>query len=63
MLNRLWLTDDQAKTLARAIRSQIQSLYKCADEMHADRAYDLEEKYVEEANALDEILDIIDKED
>ena len=62
-MKRLWLTDDQAKTLARAIRNQIGELYKCADEMHADRAYDLEEKYVEEANALDDILDIIDTED
>ena len=63
MLHRLWLTDQQAKTLARAIRAQIQSLYKCADEMHIDKAFDIEEKYIEEANALDEILDIIDQED
>lgn len=60
---RLWLTDEQAKTVARALRNQVISLYKCADEMHADKAYDLKEKYVEEANALDEILDIIDTED
>ena len=59
MLHRLWLTDEQAKTLARAIRCHIQTLYKCADEMHIDKAYDIEEKYIEEANALDEILDII----
>ena len=63
MLHRLWLTDEQAKTLVRAIRNQIRDLYKCADEMHADKEYDLEEKYVNEANALDEILDIIDTED
>ena len=63
MLNRLWLTDDQAKTLARAIRSQIQSLYKCADEMHAERAFQIEEKYINEANELMDILDIIDRED
>ena len=63
MLHRLWLTDDQVKTLRRALRAHISTLYKCADEMHADKAYDLEEKYVEEANALDEILDIIDRED
>ena len=59
MLHRLWLTDEQAKTLARAIRSQIQNLYKCADEMHDDKAYDIEEKYINEANALDDILDIL----
>lgn len=60
MLNRLWLTDEQVKTLRRAIRAHISTLYKCADEMHLDKAYDLEEKYVEEANALDEILDILE---
>lgn len=63
MLHRLWLTENQAKTLARALRAHIITLYKCADEMHIDKAYDIEEKYIEEANALDEILDIIDKED
>lgn len=63
MLNRFWITDDQAKTLARAIRSQIQSLYKCADEMHDDGAYEIEEKYINEANELMDILDIIDRED
>lgn len=59
MLHRLWLTDEQAKTLARALRAHITTLYKCADEVHIDKAYDIEEKYIEEANALDEILDII----
>ena len=63
MLNRLWLTDDQAKTLARALRAHIITLNKCAREMHIDKEYELEEKYVEEANALDDILDLIDKED
>ena len=63
MLHRLWLTDQQAKTLARALRAHICTLYKCADEMHIDKAFDIEEKYIEEANALDEILDIIDQED
>jgi hypothetical protein len=58
-MKRLWLTDKQAKTLARAIRCHIQTLYKCADEMHIDKAYDIEEKYIEEANSLDDILDII----
>ena len=59
MLNRLWLTDQQSKTLVRAIRNQIRELYKCADEMHAERAFQIEEKYINEANALDDILDII----
>lgn len=59
MLNRLWLTDEQTKTLARAIRNQIKDLYKCADEMHTDHAYDLEEKYIDEANVLQDILDVL----
>ena len=62
-MKRLWLTDEQAKTLARALRAHICTLYKCADEMHIDKAFDIEEKYIEEANALDDILDIIDTED
>lgn len=60
MLHRLWLTDDQVKTLKSALRAHISTLYQCSDEMHADKAYDLEEKFVEEANALDEILDILE---
>ena len=60
---RLWLTDEQAKTVARALRNQVVSLYKCADEMRAERSFQIEEKYINEANALDEILDIIDTED
>lgn len=63
MLKRLWLTEEQAKTLARALRCHIQTIYKCADEVHLDKAYDIEEKYIEEANALDDILDIITMED
>ena len=60
---RLWLTDEQAKTVSRALRNQVISLYKCAEEMHNERAFQIEEKYINEANALDEILDIIDTED
>lgn len=62
-MNRLWLTDEQAKTLCRALRAHICTLHKCAYEAGADGDLDREEKYVEEANALDEILDIIDRED
>ena len=63
MLHRLWLTDEQAKILASALRCHIQTLYKCADEVRLDKAYDIEEKYIDEDNALDEILDIITMED
>ena len=62
-MNRLWLTDQQSKTLCKALRNQILSLHKCAYEAGADGDHDAEERFVEEANALDDILDIIDKED
>lgn len=62
-MKRLWLTDQQAKTLCRALRAHICTLYKCAEEMRMDKAYTIEEKYIEEANALDEILDIITMDD
>lgn len=62
-MKRLWLTEEQAKVLSGALRAHIHTLYKCADEMHIDRNLDLEEKYIDEANALDEILDIITMED
>lgn len=62
-MNRLWLTDQQTKTLCKALRNQILSLHKCAYDAGADGDHDAEERFVEEANALDDILDIIDKED
>lgn len=62
-MKRLYLTDEQTKTVVRALRNQIISFYKCANEMHNERAFQIEEKYINEANALDEILDIIDTED
>lgn len=63
MLHRLWITDEQAKTLCRALCAHISTLHKCAYEASADGDHDIEEKYVEEANVLDDILDIIDTED
>ena len=62
-MKRLWLTEEQAKVLARALRAHIKTLYKCADEMHIDKNIELEEKYINEANALDEILDLINTEE
>ena len=62
-MKRLWLTDDQAKTLCRALRAHISTLHSCAYDAGADGEHEMEEKYVEEANALDDILDIIDTED
>lgn len=58
---RLWITEQQAKTLRRALRAHITTLNKCAEESHIDKDFDIEAKYVNEANALDDILDIIDK--
>lgn len=62
-MRRLWLTDQQAKTLCRALRAHISTLSSCAYDKGADGDHEAEEKYIEEANALDEILDIIDTED
>ena len=61
MLYRLWLTEEQTATLRRALRAHIQTLHKCAEESHYDKAYDIEEKYVNEANGLQDILDIVEE--
>ena len=61
-MKRLWITEEQSKTLCSALRAHICTLYKCAEKMHIDKAYEIEENYINEANALDEILDIIDQE-
>ena len=61
-MKRLYFTEDQSKCLVRALRAHIQTLYKCADEMHIDKAFELEEKYVDEANELDVILDALEAE-
>lgn len=58
-MKRLWLTDQQAKTLVKALRNQVLSLHKCAYDAGADGDLTSEEKFVEEANALDDILDIL----
>lgn len=63
MLHRLWLTDEQAKTLAKALRAHISHLHYSAYEVRAEGDHDAEEMFVEEANVLDEILDIITMED
>ena len=60
MLHRLWLTDEQAVVLVRALRAHIHTLYECATDAHFDKALDIEEKYVEESNKLQDILDILE---
>lgn len=62
-MKRLWLTDQQTKILVRALRNHVISLNNLAYDAGADGDHASEEKYVEEANALDDILDIIDTED
>lgn len=57
---RLYLTDEQANSVRRALRCQINELYKCANEMHNDNAHDIEEKYINEANILDDVVDVLD---
>ena len=63
MLHRLWLTDAQTKTLVRALRNQVIFLNKCAYELGANGYHDKEENCINEVNAIDDILDIIDTED
>lgn len=60
MLHRLWLTDDQARTLKRALRAHIETLHKCCKDESESKNFAIAEKYGEEANALDAILDILE---
>ena len=60
-MKRLYLTDEQTAVLVRAIRAHVHTLYECATDAHFDKAYDIEEKYVEEANKLQNILDILEE--
>lgn len=60
MLHRLWLTDEQARTLKRALRAHIETLHKCCRDGSECKNFEIAEKYGEEANALDEILDILE---
>ena len=57
---RLWLTDEQAVSIRRALRCQIKELHKCAEEMHNDKAYHIEEKYMNEAKILNDVVDVLD---
>lgn len=57
---RLYLTDEQAISARRALSNQITTLFKCAEEMHNDKAHDIEEKYINEANILSDVVDILD---
>lgn len=57
---RLYLTDEQADSVKRALKHQIKELHKCAKEMRNDNAYGIEGKYMYEANTLQSVINIFD---
>lgn len=56
-MKRLWLTDEQAGTLSRALNSQVFRLRKCAKE---EEDLSIKAKYIEEAVKISDIIDIIE---
>lgn len=56
-MKRLWLTDEQAGTLSRALNSQVFRLKKCAAQ---EEDFDIKSKYLEEAIKISDIIDIIE---
>lgn len=56
---RLYLTDEQANSVQRALNCQIKKLCECAKEMHNDNAHDIAEKYINEANILDDVVNVL----
>lgn len=59
-MNRLWLTDQQTKSLIRALRNYIHQLNKCVKEAIDDGNSVAAEGYNNEANILDTILDTLE---
>lgn len=57
---RLYLTDEQAISVQRALKCQIKELHKCAEEMRNDNAFGIEGKYIYEANILKDVVDVLD---
>lgn len=58
---RLYLTAEQARSVARALRHQVTTLNKCIDEMLNDGAEDIALKYANEADKLLDVLDILER--
>lgn len=59
-MNRLWLTDQQTKSLIRALRNYIPQLHKCMNEALDDENLRAADGYIGEANILDTILDTLE---
>ena len=59
-MNRLWLTDQQIRSLIHALRNYIHELYKCANEAVDDGDLRASDGYMGEANILDTILDSLE---
>lgn len=56
-MKRLWITEEQANTLKRALDNQIIRLKKCARQ---EEDLYLKNKYLEEAVKISDIIDIIE---
>ena len=56
-MKRLWITEDQAKTLSRALNNQVFRLKKYAAQ---EEDFDIKSKYLDEAVKISDIIDIIE---
>lgn len=56
-MKRLWITEEQADTLKRALNNHIIRLKKCARQ---EEDLYIRSKYLEEASKISDIIDIIE---
>lgn len=56
-MKRLWITEEQADTLKRALNNQISRLKRCARQ---EEDMYLQAKYIEEVHKINDIIDIIE---
>lgn len=56
-MKRLWITEEQADTMKRALDNQIIRLKKCAKQ---EEDLYLRNKYLEEAKKISDLIDIIE---
>lgn len=56
-MKRLWITEEQADTLSRALTNQVIRLKKCARQ---EEDLYLRNKYLDEAVKISDIIDIIE---
>lgn len=59
-MNRLWLTDQQTKSLIRALRNYIPELHRSMNEALDNNDLKLGDSYCNEANILDTVLDSLE---